>query len=92
MPVVRSLLRTCSRTDVTNWSEGLFVVVAVWLSRFDANLLQQLGLIAPDSLAASGTSFHLNELNRDPIGSFDHGRPGAAPRMNLFKNLDPFVF
>jgi hypothetical protein len=92
LPVVRSLLRTCSRTDVTKWSEGLFIVVAVWLGRFDANLLQQLGLIATDGRAASGSSFHLNDFNRDSIGSFDHGCPRVAPGVNLFEELYPFAF
>ena len=37
-------------------------------------------------------SFHLNDLNRDSIGSLNHGRPRVAPRVDLFEELNPFAF
>src|SRR5712692_5698838 len=36
-------------------------------------------------------SFHLNELNRDSIGSLNHGRPCVGPRVNLFEELNAFA-
>src|SRR3981189_632537 len=36
-------------------------------------------------------SFHFNDLNRDSIGSLNHGRPRVAPRVDLFEELNPFA-
>src|SRR5579864_6895484 len=36
-------------------------------------------------------SFHLNDLNRNSIGSLNHGRPRVAPRVYLLEELDPFA-
>src|ERR1700704_989986 len=36
-------------------------------------------------------SSHLNDLNRDSIGSLNHGRPRVAPRVDFFEELNPFA-
>ena len=43
------------------------------------------------SLIEFARSFHFDDLNRNSIGSLNHGRPRVAPRVNLFQELDPFA-
>src|SRR5580704_8794992 len=44
------------------------------------------------AIADDGASFHLDQFNRHSIGSFDHGCSHVAPGVNLFENVDSFVF